>query len=753
MLNVDLGSTRCEFTIWQPSDGRIFDAFAFDTETTEIVESRPDVVPLVVLATAFDGERGVLIHREDLLPFFEAHQGVPFIGHNISFDLAVSQHCFGDRYDIYISVENREVWCTMILHRLLALATIGHTARDECSLRHCVQQHLGINLAKDVHDADGRQVRVNFGRYLGAPLASIPPEYLRYAARDTMACWALFHTLNTKIRNVLRQANQVYGYVSVDWLRGVVDQFGPLTHDLQLRASIVLDFINRQGLCVNRQRQQEKLAQVTAEIQASAEQLSQAGFVVRGPGSARNLQEKLEVFHHQHPEIVLKVTESGKWSTAADDLAPLGELDPSLRALSLFRATEKLKNSYLDKMDRDVVYPRYFYLATTGRTSCGGGFNLQALPREDSTAGTPSIRGCFVPRPGRVFIDSDYSQIELVVLGHVWKHQMQYGSSLFDLVNDNQDLHRRIAASVLNKPPSEITKAERDAAKPVSFGRPGGMVAKSLQEYARNSYRLSLSIEEVEQRVAAYHLLCPELDRHLQDEVDAGAVLAETLQPDEYNQAIGHNGTTANPEQFVPQGWLGGMLLKALSNPAPTTRSGRPFAPEGLGYFWTKTQQLIGQIDAETDRKLQSHEPSEALRDAVRNYVGRRSVITWTGRLRAGATFCSARNNLFQGVAADGAICALWLLWRAGFRIVGFVHDQVVVESPADDRVLERKGHIESLLVEGMHAVIPGTLVKVETVVTRSLDKSDADPRYSDSDIPPIQPSVPPRLQGAVRCS
>ena len=91
MLNVDLGSTRCEFTIWQPSDGRIFDAFAFDTETTEIVESRPDLVPHVVLATAFDGERGVLIHRDDLLPFFEAHQGVPFIGHNISFDLAVSQ--------------------------------------------------------------------------------------------------------------------------------------------------------------------------------------------------------------------------------------------------------------------------------------------------------------------------------------------------------------------------------------------------------------------------------------------------------------------------------------------------------------------------------------------------------------------------------------------------------------------------------------------------------------------------------------
>ena len=649
MLNVDLGSTRCEFTIWQPSDGRIFDAFAFDTETTEIVEARPDLVPHVVLATAFDGERGVLIHRDDLLPFFEAHQGVPFIGHTVSFDLAVTQKWFGDDHDIYSAVEDNLVWCTMILHRLHALATVGK-ARDECSLQHCVQQHLGINLPKDVRDADGRQVRVNFGRYLGGPLASIPPEYLRYAARDTMACWDLFHVLQTKIRDVLRQANEVYGYVSDDWLRGVIDQFGPLTHHLQLRASIVLDFINRQGLCVDRERQQEKLVQVTAEIQARAEQLAQAGFVVQGPGSVRYMQDKLDDFHHQHPEVSLNVTESGRWSATSDDLTRLGELDPSFRPLIAFRAMQKLKSTYVDKMDRPVVYPKYFFLATTGRTSCGGGFNFQALPREDSTTGTPSIRGCFVPRPGHVFIDSDYSQIELVCLGSVWKRQMGYGSSLFDLVNDNQDLHRRIAASVLNKHPNEITKAERAAAKPISFGRPGGMVAKSLQEYAWRTYGLRLSIEEVEQRIAAYHSLCPELDRHLHDEVDAGAVLAQTLQmiPDEYHQAIGNYFASADPEQFMTQGWLGGMLLKTLGSATPTTRTGQPFTPEVLDYFWDKAQQLVGQINAETDRQLEAREPSEELRDEVRYWAGRRSVITWTGRLRANASFSPPETICFK---------------------------------------------------------------------------------------------------------
>ena len=743
MLTVELSSSRCEFTIWQPSDGRIFDAFAFDTETTEIVESRPDLVPYVVLATAYDGERGVLIHRDDLLAFFEAHVGVRFIGHNIAFDLAVCQKWFGERHDIYSAVEDKSVWCTMILHQVHALATVGNSARDECSLQHCVQQHLDIHLPKDVRDADGRHVRVNFGRYLGTPLASIPPESLRYAARDTMSTWALFHALKAKIRDVLSRANEVYGYVSDDWRHGVVDQFGPLTHHLQLRASIVLDDINRQGLCVDRDRQRAKLARVVEDMQANAARLTQAGFVFSGPGSANDLQQKLDHFHRQHPDILLKTTEWGKWSTKAENLAPLGEYDEHFRELSTFRATEKLKNSYLDKMERDVVYPKYGILATTGRTSCRGGFNLQSLPREvDATGGESSIRGCFVPRPGHVFIDSDYSQIELVVLGHVWKHADAIWSSLFNLVNDNQDLHRRIAASVLNKPPGEITKAERAAAKPVSFGRPGGMVAKSLQEYARKSYGLSLSIEEVEQCIAAYHRLCPELDRHLQEEVDAGAVLAEALQmtPDEYHQAIGNNFASTNPEQFVPQGWLGGMFLKTLGGASPTTKNGRPFAPEELSYFWHKAQQLVGQIDAETDRKLQSHEPSVELCDDVRNWAGRRPVITSTGRLRANASFCSARNNLFQGVAADGAVCALWQLWREGYRIVAFVHDQVVIECPADDRVLERKAHIENLLIAGMHTVIPGTLVKVETVITTSLDKADVDPRYAGGT--PAQPAA-----------
>jgi hypothetical protein len=68
------------------------------------------------------------------------------------------------------------------------------------------------------------------------------------------------------------------------------------------------------------------------------------------------------------------------------------------------------------------------------------------------------------------------------------------------------------------------------------------------------------------------------------------------------------------------------------------------------------------------------------------------------------------------------------------------IHDQVVVECTDDDQVLDRKTEIEELLVAGMHTVIPDILVKVETVITQSLDKSDIDCCYSASKSESIAP-------------
>ena len=283
---------------------------------------------------------------------------------------------------------------------------------------------------------------------------------------------------------------------------------------------------------------------------------------------------------------------------------------------------------------------------------------------------------------------------------------------------------------MLDKDIENITKSERNGAKAVSFGRPGGMGVAGLQRYAKNSFKQDLSIEEVQQRIDAYHDLCPELGPFLDDEVDTGLLiaLAVGLTPAEYNQAIG--SPFSGPDAEVPKSWLGGMLLKVLRDPYPVKQSGVPYSPAEIEFFWLKAEQIPFDLAPKLAAKLAQHEPSEDLHDAVRGWAGNRPVYTITGRLRANASFTASRNSTFQGPAADGAILSLWLLWRAGYKLVSAIHDQVVIESVADEHVLERKAEIERPMIEGMHQVIPGMNVRIESVVGRSLNKSELDPRY-----------------------
>src|SRR3954467_14209046 len=95
-MNIVLNRFACPFLPWRPADGKVFDSFrAFDTETTEIDKERPYLTPSYVLGAACDGERGVFIARENVLPFFQAPQTVPLICHNAAFDLRVTQAVLG----------------------------------------------------------------------------------------------------------------------------------------------------------------------------------------------------------------------------------------------------------------------------------------------------------------------------------------------------------------------------------------------------------------------------------------------------------------------------------------------------------------------------------------------------------------------------------------------------------------------------------------------------------------------------------
>ncbi len=115
-------------------------------------------------------------------------------------------------------------------------------------------------------------------------------------------------------------------------------------------------------------------------------------------------------------------------------------------------------------------------------------------------------------------------------------------------------------------------------------------------------------------------------------------------------------------------------------------------------------------------RQYLSSQPGETFGSKV-------SVETLTGRIRANCTYTQARNNPFQGLAADGGKHALYRLIKEGFRVVNYVHDEFVVEVP-DDATLKSKAHaIETIMIEEMQRVCPDVRISVQTAIASCWSK------------------------------
>lgn len=92
-------------------------------------------------------------------------------------------------------------------------------------------------------------------------------------------------------------------------------------------------------------------------------------------------------------------------------------------------------------------------------------------------------------------------------------------------------------------------------------------------------------------------------------------------------------------------------------------------------------------------------------------------VWTRSGRLRANTTFCAEKNTPFQGMAADGAKVALWNLTKAGFTVVGFVHDEIICEVPINEVEFKKK-QMEKIMIDSMQIVVPDVRIAVESTIS-----------------------------------
>ena len=147
-------------------------------------------------------------------------------------------------------------------------------------------------------------------------------------------------------------------------------------------------------------------------------------------------------------------------------------------------------------------------ITATGRLSSTDP-NLQNIPIRMELGRL--IRKVFLPREGYVFLDADYSQIELRLLAH-----MSGDKNLIDAYKHAEDIHAITASKVFHVPFEEVTPLQRRNAKAVNFGIVYGISSFGL------SQDLSITRKEAEQYIKSYFETYPGIKTFLDGLVEDG---------------------------------------------------------------------------------------------------------------------------------------------------------------------------------------------------------------------------------------
>ena len=292
-----------------------------------------------------------------------------------------------------------------------------------------------------------------------------------------------------------------------------------LYDEIEMPLVFVLADMEKEGVRAEKAELESYGAQLTgriAELETSIYEKAGETFNINSPKQLGViLFEKLQMPNG-------KKTKTG-YSTAADVLERLAPDYPIVSEILEYRRLTKLKSTYADGLALCIAPDGRIHstfnqtITATGRISSTEP-NLQNIPIRMELGRL--IRKVFVPKDGYVFIDADYSQIELRVLAH-----MSGDQNLIAAYQHAEDIHRITASQVFHTPLEEVTDLQRRNAKAVNFGIVYGISSFGL------SQDLSITRKEAEGYIASYFETYPGiktfLDRLVTDAKEKG--YAETM--------------------------------------------------------------------------------------------------------------------------------------------------------------------------------------------------------------------------------
>jgi DNA polymerase I-like protein with 3'-5' exonuclease and polymerase domains len=679
---------------------------ALDCETTLV---QGEEVPDLVLVAVSDGQRSFVLQPQQLGPFLELHRSRNFVCHNTAFDFRVVKKSLSDPAVWWEVADEGRLHDTMLLDMLISLAESDAYPRPR-NLGQVAKQWAGMDLDKS------DPFRTRFSELIGADWGQVDPGFFEYAVRDaeaTVRSWRTMKTAAKKFRTT--------------------DRFGLLTEHLQTLAAVALAEITSNGMELDLdlvKRNRGAFAKRLLDLTAQLRNLPEAAGLLQTCRQRTLFAAEAEVgrpsFNQKRLRAILRriaedrdlspptTGKTGELTTSVKWWAAYAEDDPFLKLWVQLEQTAKLFQ-FFEGLKSRRIHPKYSTLVRTGRTSCSGP-NIQQLPREGG------FREMVVASPGHVLLTVDFSAIELRTLAAVCEKTLGF-SRLAEVFRKRIDPHSFTAAEFADMSledflqlPKQKRKPLRQKAKALNFGIPGGLGAKSLVVYSKQSYGVDLSLEEAERfRQKLVTEVYPEMDLYLRE--DPGLILASNLRTDP--QLV---------TRMLPAAALGAarrIVLGKLTKP-----TGEDYLPTFVSKVWEVLRGLNRNPDLRSS--LENRRSGELL---FRQLFWT-SVETTTGRRRASVNFSQARNTPFQGLAADGAKLSLWRLYREGFRTVAFVHDEVVVELPESADYSAAADKVVRLLVSSMSEVMESDIpVEVEFSLSRRWWKEAEEVRSEDGQL------------------
>jgi len=694
----------------------------FDCETELIDFDDPTHIPELALLTHYDDSgNSMFVHPDHLADWVFTMKGKHLVGHNVAFDFwVIAEHLSGQQEHYALS----QWWTyaregmfhdTVILDRLVALADSDEHPGNMQSLDKLAKKYLDITLDKS------DPYRSRFSELIGYPTDTwygFDSGFFKYAITDSI--------VTLRIHQILRSMAKEYKPQLCEILPDAEEKWGQLTETLQVRGAIALAQISRTGIQVDLDQVGPVRVEIHNVINEQARILEKLGSKYSNSGvfkynrhgefirtdagvqrkNAKVVKEILnkiameeDIFPPENKDDL--VTDSVKfWEQYAN-------VHPFIMAYTTWAAQSKLAQ-FLVNLKDERIYPRYTPLVRTGRASCWGP-NLQQLPRR------ADFREMIVPAKDHWLLSIDYGTLELRTLAQTCL--TRFGkSSLADVFKAGGDPHIYTAGMILNLSPEEFRelpteeqKKHRQQAKAINFGVPGGLGARALQAYAKASYGVEMDEQEATRlRNKLINSVYPELKRHLRERKYRIIARNMYISTDTVREVFDDYRLFDYVAQI-----LGGTDLYGNSD------AEKKWTPDQQAMAWNEITAL--NQNPKLMPLLATRETNPKLARLI--LFGNSSTLS--GRVRGHVRFAARCNTPFQGLAADGAKLAMFELLRKGYRVVGFVHDEVMIEIPKNCDIDAVYQDVDKIMCGAMDDLCPDIPIICEGLVADCWGKED----------------------------